>query len=912
MTLRHFSSRRLQNGLAGSFLTERLTGAKSYDRIAGYFTSSLFEIAAEALDAVDGPIRIICNSQLNEIDVRTAELAAQGMRREWCQARPDKLCEAKGPSRFETLYRFLSTKKIEVKVLPSDAFGLIHGKAGVIRYENRISTSFIGSVNETRNAWELNYELLWEDDSDESVRWVEEEFIALWNDARAVPLSQCRFIMEDVERISRRKVKGIAEWKEQPEPSQIFIEEPVYREAFGFAGHQKYFIKKACDLHASPLGVRLILADAVGLGKTVQLAAVAAFAALKGSRPVLIVAPKTLLEQWQKEIFSLLSLPSAFWTGKTWIDEQGIEHPNEGTEGLLNCPRRIGIVSQGLITSASPAANLLLRPLYELVIVDEAHRARRREFGPDAASVPCVPNNLLRFIQEISKQTHSLLLATATPVQIHPVEAWDLLNALAEKGENVLGNSVSPWRNAADALDITLEKSKLPNDIMDFWVTLRNPFPLKDEGKDFSWIRQQLRTKGVKEFDAVLPDDVRFTQDAALKQKISQLRGDFGRNHNPFIRTIIRRTREYLEHQIDQNTGAPFLKPIGVELIERSIPLTTYLQAAYDAAETFSILLGRRKKSVGFLKTMLLRRMGSSILAGQKTAQKILAGREDESLVEDDQDEEDFVQTSRTDASSLELLPDEFEALQRFSNILKENKSDDPKLAEVLKILKSGIDSSSPWLEFGCILFSQYFDTAEWIAERLSKEFPAETVALYAGGTKSALLAKGTRSAATRKELKELVTCGKVRLMVGTDAASEGLNLQALGSLINVDLPWNPTRLEQRKGRIQRIGQALDRVRVCNLRYSGSVEDRVHELLSDRLKNILDLFGQVPDVLEDVWVEVAQGKKEEAKKRINELAQKKHPFELRFSEVKSVDWESCAEVLDKSEKLVELSKGWKK
>lgn len=63
-----------------------------------------------------------------------------------------------------------------------------------------------------------------------------------------------------------------------------------------------------------------------------------------------------------------------------------------------------------------------------------------------------------------------------------------------------------------------------------------------------------------------------------------------------------------------------------------------------------------------------------------------------------------------------------------------------------------------------------------------------------------------------RETLKKRVRSGELKLLLGTDAASEGLNLQRLGTLINIDLPWNPTRLEQRKGRIQRIGQVRDEV----------------------------------------------------------------------------------------------------
>jgi superfamily II DNA/RNA helicase len=154
-----------------------------------------------------------------------------------------------------------------------------------------------------------------------------------------------------------------------------------------------------------------------------------------------------------------------------------------------------------------------------------------------------------------------------------------------------------------------------------------------------------------------------------------------------------------------------------------------------------------------------------------------------------------------------------------------------------------------------------------------------------------------------------MVREGTLRLMLGTDAASEGLNLQRLARLINLDLPWNPTRLEQRKGRIQRIGQIHDMVEIYNMRYAGSVEDRVHQLLSDRLKDIHSLFGQIPDILEDVWIALAVGEKERASKIIDELP-KSHPFEMRYTQVGKINWESCTEVLDTHAKHEALSQGW--
>jgi superfamily II DNA/RNA helicase len=159
------------------------------------------------------------------------------------------------------------------------------------------------------------------------------------------------------------------------------------------------------------------------------------------------------------------------------------------------------------------------------------------------------------------------------------------------------------------------------------------------------------------------------------------------------------------------------------------------------------------------------------------------------------------------------------------------------------------------------------------------------------------------------EELKHMVRRGDLRLLLGTDAASEGLNLQGLGMLINLDLPWNPTRLEQRKGRIQRIGQLRDVVYVYNMRYRESVEDRVHQLLSERLAGIYTLFGQLPDVLEDVWIDVALGHLERAKTTIDDVPQQ-HPFAIKYHKMTKVPWESCAQVLNASSRKQCLSRGW--
>ena len=896
--LKRYSSRR--QPLDTDFLIPRLAGAKRYDRIAGYFSSSILEVAGEALEGVEGKVRIVCNSGLSRADVEVARAAQAAMRREWCDSRPEDLGDGARP-RFRRLYDFLCSGKVEIRVLPDDVFGLIHGKAGVITRGDGGQTSFLGSANETGAAFRLNYELVWEDDSPEAVAWVQEEFDTLWSSPFAVRLAD--FVVRDLDRLSRRELIGdVARWREapDPDPASVVVEAPVYRKEVGLWEHQKHFVKLAFDAHRGPHGARFVLADQVGLGKTLQLAMAAQLMALSGDGPVLVLAPKPLLRQWQDELDTLLGLPSAIWDSDRWVDEHGIEHPGAGAESIRRCPRRVGIVSTGLIIGNTEAAARLTEMRYECVILDEAHRARRRNLSPGSrAFATARPNNLLKFLREISPRTKSLLLATATPVQLHPVEAYDLLDALAGGSHAVLGAPGSRWRNARASIDLLLGNAAPPADFHERWDWLRNPFPPRSEGRDFEILRRSLS----------LPDEAAYAPgnavDALRPPDRQRIEGGFTRfveGHNPYIRTIVRRTREYLENTIDPETGEPFLTPVVVRLHgesdEDAIVLPPFLEDAYAQAETFCRLLARRANT-GFFRTMLLRRMGSSMEAGRLTVARILDGWEDsgDEYGEDD-DREEADDRLRT------LTGEERRVLSGLAQAMEVNRDQDPKYAAVMRLL---LDEG--WLEHGCIVFSQYYDSVRWLAGQLTRELPDETIGIYAGAGRSGVMRRGAFEPRHRDALKDGVRRGELRLLLGTDAASEGLNLQRLGTLINLDLPWNPSRLEQRKGRIQRIGQPRSEVDVYNMRYANSVEDRVRRLLSERLENISRLFGQLPDTLEDVWVSVALGEIEAAKQTIDAVPDE-HPFALRYREVRPVDWESCARVLADDARRRSLTRGW--
>ena len=916
--IHRFSSR--LNNLGDSFFKTALQDALSYDRIAGYFSSSIIEIAGEYIDQMQGKVRIICNSQLQIDDVKFIKDQPQAMKLEWCEGKPEELL-AGIPDRLMRLYQYLITDKIEVRVLPNDVFGLIHGKAGVITGNDGHKTAFMGSMNETYSGWGKggNYEIAWVDDDEAAVNWVQNEFKALWEHPLARPLTS--FIIEDIKRIAVRKViYDITEWRNTGNPASPVIESPVYRKEFGLWEHQKYFVDIAFKAHKNALGARYVLADMVGLGKTVQLALAAMLMAMIGDKPILIIAPKTLLWQWQDELQNLLDMPSAVWDGKSWIDENQVEYPAKDEFALCKCPRRVGIISQGLIVrSRAKISEQLLKHSYECVIVDEAHRSRRKNLGKGKENEAPQPNNLMRFLLDVSKKTKSMLLATATPVQINPIEAWDLLYVLSQGNDFVLGSDLSRWQIEANkGLDLITGKVELDEDNLK-WDWLRNPFPSAEENPSTFGVFRRMVDLPPSAF--TLPGDKYYQlsqpQLAILKKIFSE---DFLKNSNPFIRHIIRRERKYLETAINPDTNQPYLKPIAVLLYgeddNQALQLSTHLFDAYNLAVEFSQLLGPRVKSSGFIKTLLLRRVCSSMFAGLSTGKRMLENWVIDSEEDDDdesQDNEAAGYVNSQDSPFKNLTKEEISCLERFVKILEEHQEKDPKY-DLLKRVLTENHIIHPWIDLGCIVFSQYYDTIKWMCDHFAKEHPHITFGLYAGSDKSGIYENGLYHRKAKEEIKKMVRNKQLKLLFGTDAASEGLNLQALGSLINLDLPWNPTRLEQRKGRIQRIGQERSEVYLYNMRYKDSVEDRVHLLLADRLQNIQSLFGQIPDTLEDVWVEVALNKIEEAEKRIAEISENDvHPFYNKYhnpDNMKSINWEDCSEVFDTYEKKKYLMNGW--
>ncbi len=392
--------------------------------------------------------------------------------------------------------------------------------------------------------------------------------------------------------------------------------------------------------------------------------------------------------------------------------------------------------------------------------------------------------------------------------------------------------------------------------------------------------------------------------------------GDFAvlaSQHNPIVRRVVRRTRPMLEEQ-------GLLKRIGVithprpedglpaRLFEgEGLEMNLAFQAAYGAAEKFSALYARRCPGAGFLKTILLRRIGSSAKAGLATSRHLLWRLDGPEVPEEEIGDEGAPETAEApDAEELGFLRD----VARNLEAVVSGSAADPKIEVVLHYLRE-----RRWLaETGAIIFSQYLTTAEWVLEALGAAFPAEPIALYAGGAASFVQRGDERRTASREQIKARIQEGEIRLVSATDAACEGLNLQRLGAQVNMDMPWNPSRLEQRKGRVQRIGQVRDEIHVLNLRYAGTVEDEVYAALSARFGEIFTVLGQLPDSFEDEWITAVLEDRQAVRNFSQRIEMTRPPMDLRYaSEVAhdaGLDWEYTEKVLSSRDIDAWMRRGW--
>ncbi|MXY68847.1 MAG: helicase [Acidobacteriia bacterium] len=874
------------------FYVPALEDAKRYDRLTGYFSAGALALAARGIEGLvhnKGKMRLVVGCTLKEAEIdaiqRGEELRTQVERR--LTALPLTPPNTDAANALELLAWMIGRSHLDVKVavpcdekrLPVNDPAIFHEKSGVI--EDRIGNklAWTGSLNETEAGWQSNWESInvftsWGREP-KRVSTEERNFERLWSDTspRALVLDVPDAVKQDLLRFLPReglptRLKNEPKKPEPPSPPLTERQRLIWT-----------FIKRAPSLpnggsrtgeataavtpwphqvraferlyqHWPP---RLLIADEVGLGKTIQAGLLLRQAWLASlAKRILILAPKAVLKQWQIELREKFNLNWPIYDGRAL---RRYETHSVGGQAKHESPTRLWheepvvIASSQLMRRADRFTTLVedAEP-WDLIILDEAHHARRSAAG---SSKQGGPNALLKLMRSLKSRTQGLVLLTATPMQVHPVEVWDLLDLLGLPPE---------W--AAPAF-------------LDFFELVNRPKPSGDAlermARMFQAVERDLgpasresvqRLTGLSRLKAgrllsALRDGAsiprRQLDPAGRSAAIAVMRA-----HSPIRWLISRHTRELLRRYAKQGVLATAIARRQVDdlFVEMSDAEFELYEAVDEyISNTYNRAASAERSAVGFVMTVYRRRLASSFAALRATLEKRRDARLHDAVMSAEDSEEDMA-----DDEALDDVLDEEEVAAIASQALAfEELGEIERLLESIQSLPP--DSKLDWLNktldelaiqgYGQVMvFTQYTATMDFLREALRSRsdlrlmcFSGRGGEIPSGGVQTAWLR------IDREQVKRRFRDGQADVLLCTDAASEGLNFQFCGALVNYDMPWNPMRVEQRIGRIDRVGQHHESVRVVNLHYKNTVETDVYRALRNRIGLFEQVVGRLQPIL---------------------------------------------------------------
>ena len=889
------------------FYVPVLEDAERYDRLTGYFNAGALALAARGIEGLvrnAGRMRLVvgCTLEPSEIEAIERGEALRDLVEQRLASLPLAPPDPASSEALELLAWMIARGHLEVKVavpcdldgrpIPSD--GIFHEKAGIVADRTGDRLAWNGSLNETAAGWRRNWESInvytsW---GPEPGRVDDEEanFARIWaNRAKRVivldvPDAARRDLMRfmpDSDTPARLKASDPVPVKPAPQdaappPKQ---QEPLSAETpvDDLRSRVWAFIARAPSLPEGGIRVgeataavtpwphqikaferlydhwppRLLIADEVGLGKTIQAGLLLRQAWLSGrAKRILVLAPKAVLGQWQIELREKFNLNWPVYDGR-----QLVRYPSPALRGrhrLEAGPHRwheesAVIASSHLMRRRDRAAVLLddAAP-WDLVVLDEAHHARRRAAGTPQEGGP---NALLRLMRGLEGRTQGLVLLTATPMQVHPVEVWDLLDLLGLPPE---------W--SAEAFLRFFEDLEQPSPSSQALDRMSGLFRAVERSygevatEDARRLTALSRFKANKVLRALrdpasIPRRQLETEERRAALRIVQA-------HTPIRRLVSRHTRELLRRYFK---AGMLTTPIAERSVkDRFVDMTSEERALYGAVEeyiasTYNQASAAERTAVGFVMTIYRRRLASSFHALRTTLRKHLdaiAVDDQGQLVGSDEDAPD-------DEAMDEILDtDEIAELEQRALAAEEAHDIDHLLAEIDRLppdskLKNLKDVLVELNEAGfaqTMVFSQFTDTMDFLREALRGEAGPRLMCFSGRGGEIPTADGGWRTI-SRDEAKRRFRDGEADVLLCTDAAAEGLNFQFCGALVNYDMPWNPMRVEQRIGRIDRLGQAHPVIRIVNLHYEGTVETDVYRVLRNRIGLFETVVGRLQPIL---------------------------------------------------------------
>lgn len=860
--------------LLESLYVPALAEAVRYDRCCAYFSSSVLAAAARGFgglierlltmgDAAPRPaVRLLVNEELQEDDITALTEAADFSGLETALKKrfkaPKDLLEKR---RLQMLGWLAKAGFLEVRVgVMRHGGGIVHAKFGIATDPSSEAIVFAGSGNETAQGLLGNYEQLeisssWGDP--ERFDEFRNEFDALWNDRHStvhtVPLPEALRlqlirlapkeppIVEPSNAVSRQRAAMV--WQYVTE-APFFLDGGATSDATAMVDpwpHQRRVVEETAD--AWPDG--RLLCDEVGMGKTIEaILILKRLMAGRGVRRALILLPAGLLKQWQGELREKGGLVIPRLEGAS-----NLVWPDDSVEKLGSLAEALGrdvlLMSRETARTEANLAVVLTAEPWDLVLLDESHAARRRKQEEGDFNSGTLLLNLLRRLQ-LTGRTRGILLLSATPMQTHPWEPWDLLQVLGEGGA---------WLS---------EFSR----VRDFYAAMAS---VKERRCDAETARRAAALIVADERFPESPQQLHLPMvQAAIASKLAfplptqrDLLAGWMRCGSPLSRRMHRNTRQTLRkyYELGLLSDPPTVR------VPDDISYDFKDQAERNVYNSVGAYIERRFKELehekpgkGFVMTIYRRRASSSPLALERSLGRRADGlrRVASQMIPD----LNLTSSEELDARDLDDLGD-FDSAGPLSSALPSDPATAKReLIEVEKVLDdlrglAGRDSKRDAFfevlrkatEDGrpVLVFTEYTDTMEYLRDLLV-DFYGKGLGCYSGD--GGQLRDGLKwKIVTKDAITRALRAGELRALICTDAASEGLNLQAAGALINFDLPWNPSKVEQRIGRIDRIGQKYPQIRIINLFLRNSIDEQVYRVLQARCRLFEHFVGAMQPVL---------------------------------------------------------------
>jgi superfamily II DNA or RNA helicase len=549
--------------------------------------------------------------------------------------------------------------------------------------------------------------------------------------------------------------------------------------------------------------LRFLLADDPGAGKTIMAGLLLKELMIRGDlHRCLIVSPGSLTEQWQDELAEKFGVHFDILT-RDMIGASRVANPFEHNHLLV---ARMDQLSR----SEELQQKLLAAPEWDLIICDEAHRMSGHYFGGEVKLT-----RRYRLGQTLGTHARNLLLMTATP-HSGKEEDFQLFLALLD-GDRFEGR----FRDGVHVAD--------PSDVM-----------------------RRLVKEDLYRFDGtpLFPERLAYTAQYDLTEDEARLYAE--------VTAYVREEMNRVERNVSDADGG------GQQRVNVGFALMTLQRRLASSPEAiFRSLKRRRERLEARLaeQRLLLRGRSGRIVADSVLDDLDEADLDDayeEASQEDREEIEDRLTENVTAAATIEELEIEIDSLKRLEDLARivVRSGHDAKWNELASILDDPLMIDENGHRRKLVIFSEFRDTLEYVVKRVRNRLARhEAVVTIHGGV-------------TREERRKVVhgfmNDPEVLVLVANDAAGEGVNLQRAHLMVNYDLPWNPNRLEQRFGRIHRIGQR-EICHLWNLVAKDTREGEVYIRLLDKLDaerkalggKVYDVLGQLFDrkALRDLLME---------------------------------------------------------